>query len=94
MYNAIQLGTLAGILCFTLAWKRIRRIKDISFSLINCVYRLSTSVFYVNVTGYYATHVANANQPRYLLPGVAILMVLLCTVLAYVLKKFNPYAKT
>ncbi len=91
MYNLIFFVALIGVAILLYSWRSISKNASWYF-LISMTVALFVSVYIFNVHGYYATHAAFANQPRYLLSMLPVLLVMIAVATGYVLRR-RPHIK-
>lgn len=84
----IFFGPIAGIGLLLYAWRSIEKSSSWYF-LIVMVVTLFLAIFLVNLNGYYKTHSFFANQPRYLLSVLPILLVMITVASAYALRGYK-----
>lgn len=84
MHVVLFFGIILAVGVLLYSWRGIAS-NTAWYFLIAMVLVLFASVYLVNVKSYYANHAAFANQPRYLLTVLPILMVMVTSAVAYAL---------
>jgi hypothetical protein len=86
LLNLLVFGTLAGVCVLLYAWRSLR--KNLSwYFLLTMAIVLISSVYLNNVRGYYSNHAIFANQPRYLLSILPILLIMSILAFNFVARK-------
>lgn len=83
MHVVLFFGAIAAIGVLLYSWRGIVR-NNAWYFLITLVIALLVSVYLVNVKSYYTNHAAFANQPRYLLTVLPILMIMIAAAFGHV----------
>lgn len=81
-------GSIAGLAVLLYAWRSLKKEASWYF-LTTMVMALFLSVYLLNMQDYYRLHAAFANQPRYFLSLIPVLMVMIVAATAFALRKYR-----